>query len=397
MSRSVIIDAVRTPIGRGKPTGALAGVHPVDLEAAVIRGLVERTGIEPVDVDDVIGGAVSQVGEQSLNVTRNAALAAGLPESVPATTVDRQCGSSQQAAAFGAQGIDAGAYDVVLATGVESMSRVPMGSAVTADPFSAGFRVRYPDGLIPQGVAAERIAARWGLSRADVDEFSLRSHRLAAEATAQGRFEREQLALKAPGPDGGLHEVTVDEGIRTGGTLEGLAKLPAAFRSPEWEARYPDLPWVVTAANSSQISDGAAAVLITSEEYARAHGLQPRARFHTFAVSGDDPLMMLTAPIPATRKVLERAGMTLADIDLVEINEAFASVVLGWAAELDADLDKVNVNGGAIALGHPLGASGARLTATLLNAMEQRDAHLGLQVMCEAGGLANATIIERLR
>jgi len=242
MSRSVIIDAVRTPIGKGKPNGALAGIHPVDLEAAVLAGLVERTGIDPAQVDDVIGGAVSQVGEQSLNVTRNAVLAAGFPESVPATTVDRQCGSSQQAAAFAAQGIDAGAYDLVIATGVESMSRVPMGSAVTADPFSAGFRVRYPDGLIPQGVAAERIAARWGLTRADVDEFSLRSHRLAAEATEQGRFERELLVLKAPGPDGELHEVTADEGIRPGGSLEKLASLPAAFRTPEWEARYPELP-----------------------------------------------------------------------------------------------------------------------------------------------------------
>ncbi|WP_426573157.1 thiolase family protein [Aquihabitans sp. McL0605] len=397
MSRSVIIDAVRTPIGKGKPTGALAGVHPVDLEAHVLQALVERTGIDPAEVDDVIGGTVSQVGEQSLNITRNAVLAAGFPESVPATTVDRQCGSSQQAAAFAAQGIDAGAYDLVIATGVESMSRVPMGSAVTADPFSPGFRVRYPDGLIPQGIAAERIAAKWGLSRADVDSFSLRSHQLAAEATATGRFDREITAVKAPGADGALHEVLTDEGIRAGGTLERLAQLPAAFRSPQWEARYPELPWVVTAANASQISDGAAAVLVTSDEYAQAHGLTPRARFHTFAVSGDDPLMMLTAPIPATQKVLQRAGMTMADIDLVEINEAFASVVLAWAAELGADLDTVNVNGGAIALGHPLGASGARLTATLLNAMEQRDAHIGLQVMCEAGGLANATIIERLR
>jgi len=250
---------------------------------------------------------------------------------------------------------------------------------------------------VPQGISAELIAEQWGFTREELDAFALESQLRAARATAEARFDRELLALKAPAPDGELHEVTADEGIRTGGTLERLAALPAAFRSPEWEQRYPDLPWVVTAANSSQISDGAAAVLIASEEYAQAHGLQPRARFNTFAVSGDDPLMMLTAPIPATRKVLERAGMTLADIDLVEINEAFASVVLGWAAELDADLDKVNVNGGAIALGHPLGASGARLTATLLNAMEQRDAHIGLQVMCEAGGLANATIIERLR
>jgi acetyl-CoA acyltransferase len=396
MSRSVIIDAVRSPIGRGKPGGALAGVHPVDLEAAVLQGLVERTGIDPGRIDDVIGGAVSQVGEQSLNVTRNAWLAAGLPEHVPATTVDRQCGSSQQAVAFASQGIDASSYDAVVGVGVESMSRVPMGSAVTADPWGPRFRVRYPDGLIPQGIAAERIAARWGLTRDDVDRFSLRSHDLAAAARAEGRFDREILPIKAPGPDGALHEVRDDEGIRPGGTLERLAQLPAAFRTPEWEERYPELSWVVTAANSSQISDGAAAALVTSEEIAREWGLTPRARFRSFAVSGDDPMMMLTAPIPATRKVLQRAGMTMADIDLVEINEAFASVVLAWARELDADLDRVNVNGGAIALGHPLGASGARLLATLLNAMEQRDAHLGLQVMCEAGGLANATIIERL-
>lgn len=396
MSRAVIIDAVRTPIGRGKPTGALAGVHPVDLEAHVLEAIVERTGLDPAQVDDVIGGAVSQVGEQSLNVTRNAVLAAGFPESVPATTVDRQCGSSQQALAFAAQGIDAGVYDAVIAPGVESMSRVPMGSAVTADPFSERFRVRYPDGLIPQGIAAERIATRWGLSRADVDAFSARSHRLAAQATTAGRFDAEIAPIKAPDGDGALVEVRTDEGIRPDTTVEGLANLRPAFRSPEWEARYPELDWVVTAGNASQISDGAAAVLATSEEAAQRWGLTPRARFRSFAVSGDDPLMMLTAPIPATRKALERAGMTMADVDLVEINEAFASVVLAWAADLDADLDRVNVNGGAIALGHPLGASGARLMATLLNAMEQRDAQIGLQVMCEAGGLANATIIERL-
>ena len=396
MSRAVIIDAVRSPIGRGKATGALAGLHPVDLEATVLQGLVERTGIDPGRLDDVIGGAVSQVGEQSLNVTRNAALAAGFPEHVPATTVDRQCGSSQQAATFAAQGIDAGGYDLVIATGVESMSRVPMGSAVTADPWGSKFRVRYPDGLIPQGIAAERIATKWGLTRDDVDRFSLRSHRLAAAASQQGAFDAELLVIKAPGPDGELHEVRADEGIRPETSLERLAALPTAFRSPEWEARYPELDWVVTAGNSSQISDGAAAVLVASEDAARDLGLTPRARFRSFAVSGDDPMMMLTAPIPATRKVLERAGMTLADVDLVEINEAFASVVLAWARELDADLDRVNVHGGAIALGHPLGASGARLLATLLNAMEQRDAEIGLQVMCEAGGLANATIIERI-
>ncbi len=396
MSRAVIVDAVRTPIGKGKPNGALAGVHPVDLEAAVLTGLVERTGIDAGSVDDVIGGAVSQVGEQSINVTRHAVLAAGFPEHVPATTVDRQCGSSQQAVAFAAQGIDAGAYDAVIATGVESMSRVPMGSAVTADPYGSLLRVRYPDGLVSQGVAAERIATKWALSREDVDRYSLRSHQLAAQAAAAGRFDHEILPIKAPGPDGALHEVRFDEGIRPDTTLERLSQLPAAFRTPDAEQRFPELGWVVTAGNSSQISDGAAAVLVTSEDRAREWGLTPRARFRSFAVSGDDPLMMLTAPIPATRRALERAGMAIGDIDLVEINEAFASVVLAWAAELDADLDRVNVHGGAIALGHPLGASGARLTATLLNAMEQRGATTGLQVMCEAGGLANAMIIERI-
>ena len=393
---AVVIDAVRTPIGRGKAGGALSGVHPVDLEAVVLEAIVERTGIDPARIDDVIGGAVSQVGEQSLNITRNAALAAGYPESVPATTVDRQCGSSQQAITFAAQGVAAGGYDVVVGAGVESMSRVPMGSAVTADPWGTKLTDRYPGGLIPQGIAAERIAARWGITRTELDEFSLRSHRLAAEAADAGRFDDEIVAVKAPGPDGELHEVSRDEGIRLGGTLERLGQLPAAFRDDTWLERFPDLPWVVSAANSSQISDGAAAALVTSGDAARELGLRPRARFVSFAVSGDDPLMMLTAPIPATRRVLERAGMELGDVDLFEINEAFASVVLGWQKELDVDPDRVNVNGGAIAIGHPLGASGARLLATLLNAMEQRDATIGLQVMCEAGGLANATIIERI-
>ena len=393
---AVIIGAVRTPIGKGKVGGALHGVHPVDLEASVLEALVERTGLDPARIDDVIGGTVSQVGEQSINITRNAALAAGYPESVPATTVDRQCGSSQQALTFAAQGVVAGGYDVVVGAGVESMSRVPMGSAVTADPWGTKLTARYPGGLIPQGIAAERIAARWGLSRTDLDEFSLRSHRLAAAAADEGRFDGEIVAVKAPGPDGELREVSRDEGIRVGSTLEGLANLPAAFRDDAWLERFPDLPWVITAANSSQISDGAAAALVTSPAAARELGLRPRARFVSFSVSGDDPLMMLTAPIPATRKVLERAGMALGDVDLFEINEAFASVVLAWERELGVDPDRVNVNGGAIALGHPLGASGARLTATLLHAMEQRDATIGLQVMCEAGGLANATIIERI-
>ena len=395
-SRAVLIDAVRTPIGRGKPTGALAGVHPVDLEAAVLSALVERNGLDPARVDDVIGGAVSQVGEQSLNVTRNAVLAAGFPEHVPATTVDRQCGSSQQAVTFAAQGVAAGGYDVVIGAGVESMSRVPMGSAVTADPWGAGLTARYPGGLIPQGIAAERIAARWDLSREDLDELALRSHRLAAAASEEGRFDAEIVAVKAPGPDGALHEVTRDEGIRADGTIERLAALPAAFRDDAWLERFPELRWVVTAATSSQISDGAAAALVTSESAARELGLRPRARFVSFAVSGDDPLMMLTAPIPATTAVLRRAGMTIGDIDLFEINEAFAPVVLAWQRELAVDLDRVNVNGGAMALGHPLGSTGARLITTLLHELERSDKETGLVTMCCGGGLGTGTLIQRV-
>ena len=395
MTTALIIDAVRTPIGKGRATGALAGVHPVDLLAHSLRGAVERAAVPADELDDVIGGCVTQVGEQSLNLTRHAALAAGLPEHVPAMTVDRQCGSSQQAVHFAAQGIVAGAYDVVLAGGVESMSRVPMGSAVTADPFGEQLLVRYPDGLIPQGVASERIASRWGITRADADAFALRSHARASAAADRGTFDAEILPVKVPTEDG-LALLTRDEGIRPDTTEAALAHLRPAFRSPEWDDRFPGLPWLTTAGNSSQISDGAAAVVLASEEAVTRFGLRARARITSTAVAGDDPLMMLTAPIPATRRVLDRAGMSIGDVDLFEVNEAFAPVVLAWQQELGADPDKVNVHGGAIALGHPLGASGARLLATLLNAMETHDAAVGLQVMCEAGGLANALIIERL-
>jgi acetyl-CoA acyltransferase len=397
MRDAVIVDAVRTPIGKGKPGGALARLHPVDLHAHAIRSLIERTGIDPAAVDDVISGAVGQIGEQSLNTARWAALAAGLPESVPAVTVDRQCGSSQQAIHFAAQGVLAGAYEVVIASGVESMSSVPIGSQVAGrDPFGPGVAARYPDGLVPQGISAELIAARWELSREDLDAFSAESHRRAAAAWADGRFAADVVPLKAPAADGSLVQVSADESVRPTTSPAVLAGLKPAFRAEAWEQRFPQIGWRVTAGNSSPINDGAAAVLITSSEAARRLGLRPRARLHAFAVAGDDPVYMLTGIMPATRKVLDRAGLTLADIGAFEVNEAFASVVLAWQAETGADLAKVNINGGAIALGHPLGASGARLMTTLVSVLEQTGERYGLQTMCEAGGLANATIIERL-
>ena len=393
MRDAVIVEAVRTPIGKGKPGGALHGVHPVELLAGTIRELIERTGIEPGLVDDVIGGTVSQVGEQSFNTTRWAALSAGLPESVPATTVDRQCGSSQQAVHFAAQGVISGAYDIVIAGGVESMSRVPMGSAVLpgTDPFGPGIAERYPEGLVPQGISAELIAAKWGLSRAELDNFAATSHQRAAQAWADGRFASQVVPVTTAN---GL--VERDESVRPGTTAEVLAGLRPAFAGDVMSKRFPQIDWSVTAGNSSPINDGAAALLIMSGERAEQLGLRPLARLHSFAVVGDDPLMMLTAVIPATEKVLRRSGLTLADIDLFEVNEAFSSVVLAWQRETGADLAKVNVNGGAIALGHPLGASGARIMGTLVNALHQRGARYGLQTMCEAGGLANATILEAL-
>jgi acetyl-CoA acyltransferase len=386
MRDAVIVDAVRTPIGKGKVGGALHDTHPVELLAGVLRALVERTGVDPAAIDDVIGGAVDQVGEQAMNTTRWAMLSAGLPESVPATTVDRQCGSSQQAAHFAAQGVIAGAYDLVIACGVESMSRVPMWSNVPAgaDPFGPGVAARYPDGLVPQGISAELIAAKWGISRTVMDEFAASSHQKAAAAHADGRFARELLTD------------AVDESVRPGTTVEILAGLRPAFADSAMAARFPQISWSVTAGNSSPINDGASAVMITSIETARRLGLTPRARLHSFAVTGSDPLLMLTGVIPATEKVLRRAGLTLADIDLFEVNEAFASVVLAWQQETGASLEKVNVNGGAIALGHPLGASGTRLMGTLVNAMADRGARYGLQTMCEAGGQANATVLELL-
>jgi acetyl-CoA acetyltransferase family protein len=388
VSTAVIVDAIRTPLG--KRNGRLKEWHPVDLAAETLRAVVDRTGIDPGIIDDVVMGCVMQVGEQGVNIARNAVLAAGFPESVPGTTVDRQCGSSQQAAHFAAQGVMAGAYDVVIAAGVEVMSRVPMGSSLADGkygfPFGPKVGARYESqgGLVPQGISAELIAEKWGLTRDDLDRFGLRSQEYAARATAEGRFQAEILpVLDAEGK-----LMTTDEGLRET-TLEKLASLKPSFLEADKGGK-------VTAANSSQITDGSAALLIMSEEKAKALGLRPRARFVNFSLAGADPRFMLTAPIPATHKVLERAGMTMDDIDLVEINEAFASVVLAWEKELHPDMSKVNVNGGAIALGHPLGASGARLMTSLLNELERTGGRFGLQTMCEGGGMANATIIERL-
>ncbi len=392
MTNAVIVDAVRTP--GGKRNGKLRNWHSVDLASETLKALVERNDLDPAEVDDVIMGCVMQVGEQSLNVGRNAALAAGYPESVPGTTIDRQCGSSQQACHFAAQGVIAGAYDVVVAAGVEVMTRTPMGSSVVRDlgyPFGSRMMQRYAErgGLVGQGESAELIAERWNLSREALDEFSVRSHQRAARATDEGRFERELVPVVIKGDDGADTDEVIgsDEGIRPDSSVEALGNLKPAFR-PEGGR--------VTAGNSSQITDGASAVLIMSEEKAAALNLTPRARFHTFALAGTDPITMLTGPIPATKSVLERAKLTLDDIDVVEINEAFASVVLAWEKELGADMDKVNVNGGAIALGHPLGASGAKLMATLTNELERTGGRYGLLTMCEGGGMANATIIERL-
>jgi acetyl-CoA acetyltransferase family protein len=388
MNSAVIVDAVRTPLGRRN--GKLKDWHPVDLAAETLKALQQRNRLDPSLVDDVVMGCVMQVGEQAFNVGRNAVLAAGWPDSVPGTTIDRQCGSSQQAAHFAAQGVIAGAYDVVVAAGVEVMTRVPMGSAMADGkygfPFGPAVSSRYaPEGgLVPQGISAELIADKWGISRDEMDAFGERSQRLARQATDEGRFLGQIIPVL--GADGA--EMTVDEGLRET-TMQTLAALKPAFRPEEEGGR-------VTAGNSSQITDGASAMLIMSEERARRMGLRPRARFVSFALAGDDPRLMLTAPIPATVKALAKAGLTMEDIDLVEINEAFASVVLAWEKELHPDMSKVNVNGGAIALGHPLGASGARLMTSLLNELERTGGRYGLQTMCEGGGMANATIIERL-
>ncbi|CAN5871128.1 thiolase family protein [soil metagenome] len=396
MATAVIVDAVRTP--GGKRYGKLSGWHAADLAAETLKALVERNDLDPALVEDVIMGCVMQVGNQSVNVGRSAVLAAGFPDTVPATTIDRQCGSSQQSAHFAAQGVIAGAYDVVIAAGVEVMSTTPMGASVTPGSFPMGPKVmeRYAPvgGVVMQGTSAEIIANKWGLSREDLDAYSVESHKRAAAARDEGRFDNEIIPVAEKRFDresGNVIEteemVTADEGIRPDSSLESLAKLKPAFDPDNGK---------VTAANSSQITDGASATLIMSEEKANELGLKPRARFHSFAVTGVDPIEMLTGPIPATKMVLDKAGLSLDDIDLVEINEAFASVVLAWEKEYRPDMEAVNVNGGAIALGHPLGASGAKLLATLVNELERRQGRYGLLTMCEGAGMANATVIERL-
>ncbi|TFC92101.1 MULTISPECIES: thiolase family protein [Cryobacterium] len=395
-NEAVIVDVVRTASGRGKPGGALSGVHPADLLAGVLGELVTRNGLDPALVDDVIGGCVSQVGEQGYNVTRTALLSAGFPDSVPGATIDRQCGSSQQAATFAAQGVMAGTYDVVIACGVESMSRVPLGSsrgtAAGHDPHGPRMRDRYPAGLVNQGVAAELMNQKWRLGRGELDAFAARSHRLAAAAADRGDFDGE---LRPTIVQGG-RVVTEDETIRPGTTLDSLAALPPAFRTDALAARFPQLDWHVTAGNSSPLTDGASAALIMSAKRAAELGLNPRARFHSFAVSGSDPLLMLTGVIAATRRILERSGLSIDDLDAYEVNEAFATVPLVWLRELGADPALLNPRGGAISLGHALGSSGTRLLGTLLNHLELSGGRWGLQTMCEGGGMANATIIERL-
>ena len=385
MRDAVICAAVRTPVG--KRGGGLSGVHAVDLSATVLDALVERTGIDPAVVEDVFWGCVSQVGEQTFNIGRNAVLAAGWPESVPGTTIDRQCGSSQQAVAFAAATVISGQADVVVAGGVESMSRVPMGSTYAQDigagaPLGPRFLERY-GGVFPnQGVGAEMIAERWGLSRTQLDEYSLASHEKAAKAQADGAFEEEIVPVTTP--DGTV--VGADEGIRAGGSLEKLATLKTPFKEDG----------VISAGNASQISDGSAALLVTTSERARELGLRPLVRIHTTVMAGDDPVIMLTAPIPATHKVLQRSGLSVDDIGVFEVNEAFAPVPLAWQAETGADADRLNPRGGAIALGHPLGGSGARIMTTLVHTMQATGARYGLQTMCEGGGMANATVLELL-
>lgn len=397
MRSAVIVDVLRLGSGKGKPGGALSTTHPVELLAHVLRTLVERSGIDPARVDDVIGGCVSQAGEQSLNVTRTALLSAGFPESVPGTTIDRQCGSSQQAAHFAAQGVISGAYDIVIAAGVESMSRIPMGAATMGmDTSGPGIAARYPKGLVNQGISAELIAAKWKLDRDALDTFSAESHRRAAAAAESGLVDREIVPITVQDEAGGSYVHASDETIRASTTAAGLAGLKASFRTEEYAARFPQAQWTITPGNSSPLTDGASGALIMSEEMAVSLGLTPRARFHSFSVVGDDPVMMLTAPIPATTKVLERVGLTIDDIDTYEVNEAFAPVPLAWAHELGADPAKLNPRGGAIALGHALGSSGTRLLCTLVNQLESTGGRYGLQTMCEGAGMANATVIERI-
>ncbi|MCP3974700.1 MAG: acetyl-CoA C-acyltransferase [bacterium] len=386
MRDAVIVDAIRTP--GGKRGGKLKDWHPVDLASEVLGAIADRNNLDLERVDDVIMGCVGQTGEQGLNIGRNAVLAAGWPDIVPGTTIDRQCGSSQQAAHFAAQGVIAGAYDIVVAAGVESMTRVPMG--VTAQgpgkPFGPRMVDRYEDGIVPQGISAELIAEKWDMTREELDGYAVESHLRADRATSEGRFENEILPIEVKNEDGTVEMMTRDEGIRPTSSAESLAKLPPVFK--------PD--GMVTAGNSSQITDGASAVLIMGADTAKELGYTPRARFHTFSLAAADPILMLTAPIPATQRALAKAGMGIDDIDLFEVNEAFASVIGAWLRETGADYKKTNVNGGAIALGHPLGASGSKLMTTMVNELERTGGRFGLQTMCEGGGMSNGTIIERL-
>ena len=390
-SEAVVVDVIRTPVGRGKPGGSLSGVHPVDLAAGMLQSILERNGLESGQIDDVMLGCVSQVGDQAMNIARQAVLAAGFDEHIPGTTIDRQCGSSQQAVHFAAAGIAAGENDIVIVGGVESMSRVPLGSSASGgSPMSPRLSARYPQGLVNQGVSAELIAQRWGFDRAALDAFAAESHARAAQAWRDGFFDRTVVGVpEAP-------EAITDETVREGTTVEKLAGLPASFRTDAYAERFPDVEWSITPGNSSPLTDGASAALMMSADRAEQLGLTPRARFRAFDVIGDDPLFMLTGPIPATRRVLERAGLSIDDLDAYEVNEAFASVPLAWAAELGADPAKLNPRGGAIALGHALGSSGTRLLGTLLDHLEATGGRLGLQTMCEGGGMANALILERL-
>ena len=387
MRSAVIVDAVRSPVGRRN--GILKDWHPVDLSGHVISTLVERTGVDPAQVDDVIWGCVSQIGEQTANIGRFAALAAGFPDYIPGVTIDRQCGSSQQAVIFAAQGIMAGVQDIVVAGGIESMTRIPMGSTFSQGPgvpFGPRVMERFENQMVPQGISAEMMAEKWGVSRERLDEISYDSHVRAARAIDEGRFESQIAPVEIKLPDGTTTMAATDEGVRRGTTVEKLAALKPAFKEDG----------IVTAGNSSQISDGAGALLIVGEDTAEKMGWEPMARVSHFSVVGADPVLMLDAPIPATFKVLERADMDIGDIDLVEMNEAFASVVAAWLIETGADWDKVNVNGGAIALGHPLGASGSVLMTRLVHEMARTGARYGLQAMCEGGGTSNATILERI-
>jgi acetyl-CoA acyltransferase len=385
MTTAVIVDTLRTASGRGKAGGALAGFHPVDLLGTVLRELVARNNLDPALIDDVIAGCLAQVGEQSVNIARNASLAAGFPVTVPGTTVDRQCGSSQQAATFAAQGVIAGSYDIVIACGVEQMSKYPINYATLGqDPWGTFVHDRFPEGLVGQGISAELIASRWNLSREMLDEYSARSHRLAAESD----FSREILPIG---------DFAMDETLRPSTTVEGLGSLKPAFYDEAIAARFPEITdWRITPGNSSPLTDGASAVLIMSEKKAAELGLTPRARFTNFAVVGSDPIEMLTGVIPATRRILSRSGLGIDDIDTFEVNEAFAPVVLAWQHDVGADPAKVNPRGGAIALGHALGSSGTRLLGTMVNTLEQTGGRIGLQVMCEGGGMSNATLIERV-